>query len=185
VDAPTETTSKTRWRPHWIAILLTLPVAWIVIIPQWGPRNRGWPFIYSANPFDYFNIAALIINIFVVCILIGGTLLFIDRWCKTQHRNISVLSLLGLLTIVGIIFAFRHFESDLSAPPRIDPVISPEERQFWSDAGLVYYPLRTSPWPIVAATYFAIGGALFTIGSFIVRRVSRSARLQHQPENAT
>jgi hypothetical protein len=148
------------------------------------PPGR-WQFIHSGNPIDYFNIAALIINSVVVCILIGGTLLFIDRWCKPQHRQFSVLSLLGVLTIIGLIFASRQFESNLSAPPRIDPVISPDEHQFWSDAGLVYYPLRRSPWPIAAATYFAVGCSLFTIGSLIARSVSPSAQLNGGPENAT
>ena len=179
MSSPPKRPSTARLPFLW-AGLLTLPVAWMIVLPQWATRNRGWPFVFAAEPFGYFNIVALAVNIFAVAFMLIATFWFFGRWFRPTTRRFSVVTLLGILTIVAFLVGSWVLESDVSAPPRTDPVITPEERQFWQEAGLVYFPIRQSVWPVRASIYFGLACGLFAIGSCAVRGASRFIRQRQQ-----
>jgi len=180
VTSPPKRSSTARMPFLW-AGLLTLPVAWMIVLPQWAPRNRGWPFVFAAEPFGYFNVVALTVNIFAVAFILIATFSFFHRWFRPSSRKLSLVTLLGILAIVALLVGLWRLESNVPAPPRTHPVITPEERHFWEEAGLVYFPIRESVWPVRASIYFGLACFLLTIGSYVVRGASRFNRQRQQP----
>jgi len=160
---------RRRW-PVWVACLLLLPVAWMVALPLWAPRNRGWPFIYAAQPFGYFNGMALVLDLLVVGVLGFCTFALLERLLRRRVAASRGSTIFGLLAALGVLIGLWKLERTMAAPPRIDPVITVEEAAFWERAGLVYVPTsKADPWLIWVSVYLALGCAVFIIGTAVVR----------------